>query len=168
MTPRTRNPLAGGLIEVAGHLADLRGRRIVEQVAFRRAISSAYYAVFHSLCQICCEGLGLWTGPGDEVEAIYRHLEHNKAREVLGSARARALHEDVGRIGDALIDLRRLREDADYNQPGRFGGDQKLLTRSETRTLIAVADETVRLLDSLPPTIRRKLAIMLTVRSSRR
>ena len=168
MTPKTRNPLAGGLIEVANHLADLRGRRVVEQVAFRRAISSAYYAVFHSLCQICCEGFGLWTAPGEEVEAIYRHLEHSKAREVLGSAKARALHEDIGRIGDALIDLRRLREDADYSQPGRFGGDQKLLTRSETRTLVAVAEEAVRLLDSLPLAVRRKLAILLTVRSSRR
>ena len=169
MTVPTKNPLAGGLIEVAHHLADMRSRRrIVEQVAFRRAISSAYYAVFHSLCQICCDGLGLWTGAADDIEPVYRHLEHNKAREVLISPKARALHEHLATVADTLADLRRLREDADYSPPGRLGGTQKLLTRTETRTLIALAEEAVRLLDELPPNVRRKLAIMLTVRSNRR
>ena len=165
----TTNPLAGGLIEVARHLADTHdSRRIIEQVAFRRAISSSYYALFHTLCQICCEGLGLWTAPTAESEPIYRHLEHNKAKEVLASTKAQALHDDVLRICAALIDLRRSREDADYSQPGRFGTEEKLLNREETRTKIALAEEAVRLLDGLPPKVRRTLAVMLTVRSSRR
>lgn len=168
MTRRTRNPLSGGLIEVAAQLANVRGRRIVEQAAFRRALSSAYYAVFHSLCQICCDGLGFWTAAAEDLEPIYRHLEHNKARDVLASPKARALHGSIADIADAFVDLRRLREDADYSQPGRLGGTQKLLTRSETRTLIAVAEEAVRLLDGLPPDVRRRLAVMFTVRSSRR
>lgn len=169
MIVATKNPIAGGLIDVARHLADMRSRRrIVEQVAFRRAISSAYYAVFHSLCQICCDGLGLWTGAADDIEPVYRHLEHSKAREVLISQKARVLHESVAIAGDMLLELRRLREDADYSPPGRFPGTQKLLTRTETRTHIALAEEAVHLLDDLPPNVRRKLAIMLTVRSSRR
>lgn len=168
MTRRTRNPLSGGLLEIAVHLTSVRGRRIVEQAAFRRALSSAYYAVFHCFCQICCDGLRLWTASADEIELIYRNLEHNKARDVLASPRARALHPDILVIADVFIALRRWREDADYSQPGRLGSEQKLLTRTETRTLIAAADETVGLLDELPSEVRRKLAILLTTRSSRR
>ncbi len=168
MRSKTRNPLASGLIEVAEHLASIRGRRIVEQAAFRRAISSAYYAIFHTLCQICADGFGVWTSAPDELELIYRNLDHAKARDVLGSARAKALHDDLSQVGDALIALRRLREDADYSQPGRLGTTQRLLTRSETCTLIAVASEAVGLLDGLPGDVRRNLAILLTVRSSRR
>lgn len=165
----TTNPLAGGLIEVACRLADTRdGRRIVEQAAFRRAISSSYYAVFHTLCQICCEGLGFWTAPTAQSEPIYRHLEHDKAKDVLASVKAQVLHDDIFRICAALIDLRRSREDADYSQPGRFGSEEKLLSREETRTKIALAEEAVRLLDELPPNVRRTLAVMLTVRSGRR
>lgn len=168
MTRRTRNPLAGGLIAVATHLTNVRDRRIVEQAAFRRALSSAYYAMFHSLCQICCDGLGLWAAPSDEIELIYRQLEHQKAKDVLNSARARDLHESIPIIAAAFVDLRRWREDADYSQPGRLGDKQKLLTRTETRTLIAIAEETIGLLDGLPPDVRRKLALFLTMRSSRR
>lgn len=117
---------------------------------------------------MCCEGLDLWTGAADDIELVYRHLEHNKAREVLIWPKARVLDEHVVTIGDTFIDLRRLREDADYSQPGRLGGTQKLLTRTETKILIDLAEEAVRLLDDLPLNSRRKLAIMLTVRSSRR
>ncbi|MCJ2020847.1 MULTISPECIES: hypothetical protein [unclassified Methylobacterium] len=168
MTRRTRNPLSGGLLEIAVHLTSVRGRRIVEQAAFRRALSSAYYAVFHCLCQICCDGLRLWTASADEIELVYRNLEHNRARDVLASSKTRALHQDISVVADVFIALRRWREDADYSQPGRLGGEQKLLTRTETRTLIAAAEETVSLLDGLPADIRRKLAILLTTRSSRR
>ena len=168
MTRRTRNPLSGGLLEIAVHLTSVRGRRIVEQAAFRRALSSAYYAIFHCLCQICCDGLRLWTAPADEIELVYRNLEHIKARDVLASSKARTLPEDIPVIADVFIALRRWRDDADYSQPGRLGSEQTLLTRTETRTLIAAADETVGLLDGLPPEIRRTLAILFTTRSSRR
>lgn len=168
MIRRTRNPLSGGLLEIAVHLTSVRGRRIVEQAAYRRALSSACYAVFHCLCQICCDGLRVWTASADEIELVYRNLEHNKARDVLAASRTRTLHPDIVVVADVFTALRRWREDADYSQPGRLGSEQKLLTRTETRTLLAAAAETVGLLDELPPEVRRKLAILLTMRSSRR
>jgi len=82
LTIQTKNPLAGALIEIALTLAEMRGRRIVEQAAFRRAVSSAYYAVFHTLCQVCGEGLGIWTAGGDDLELIYRNLDHGRAKQV--------------------------------------------------------------------------------------
>ncbi|MFD0937596.1 hypothetical protein [Methylobacterium trifolii] len=154
---------------MALHLVAIRDRRkIVEQAAFRRALSSSYYAVFHTLCAVGAEGLGFRSAPSEDIEPIYRSLEHRKAQDVLASPKTRQLHEDLARIGSAFIELRQLREDADYSQPGRFGSQQRLLTRNETKTLIDLADETIRILDALPIDIRRKLAVALLVRPSRR
>ena len=163
----TKNPLSGGLIEVARQLAEIRGTRIVEQAALRRSLS-AYYALFHALCQLCGEGLGVWTSSAEDLEPAYRHLDHAKAHDVLNSAKARALHDDLPRIGDVFHQLRRLRESADYSQPGRFGGEQKLLTRSEARALVTIAETVIDLLDGLPKDVRRRLAVLLTVRQARR
>jgi hypothetical protein len=163
LTAQTKNPLAGALLEIALDLSDTRGRRIVEQAAFRRAISSAYYALFHTLCQVCGEGLNLWTGGGDDLALIYRNLEHGRARQVLGENSTKTLHPDLVRVSEVFAQLRQLREDADYSQPGRLGDKQKLLTKSETRTFVAVAGEAVALVDGLPSPVRRRLAILLTV-----
>lgn len=140
----------------------------MEQAGFRRAISSAYYALFHTLCQVCGEGLGLWIAGGEDLELIYRNLEHGRAKQVLDDKATKALHPDLVRIGEVFVQLRHLREDSDYSQPGRFGDQQKLLTRSETRTLIGIAEESVGLIDGLPKEVRRRLAILLTLRQSRR
>ena len=139
MTIQTKNPLAGGLIEIALAFAETRGRRIVEQAALRRAASGAYYALFHPLCQVYGEGLGIWTTGGDDLELIYRNLEHGRAKQVLEEASTKALHPDLVRIGEVSVQLRQLREDSDYSQLGRIGDQQKLLTRGETRTLIGIA-----------------------------
>lgn len=162
MALRPRNPLAGGLLEVSTLLAEIRGRKIVEQAALRRAISSAYYALFHTLCQVCSDGLGLWTS-GDERGLLYRHLSHARAKEVLASSAARSLHADLEQVGNLVIELRTLRERADYSGPGRFGAERKLLTRRETLALIATAEEAVSRLDNLPLDVRRRLAVLLTV-----
>ena len=66
------------------------------------------------------------------------------------------------------MQLRQLREDSDYSQPGRIGDQRKLLTRGETRTLIGIAEEAIRLVDGLPRDVRRRLAALLTLRQSRR
>ena len=165
----SRNPLSDGLLEVARHLTELRGRRrIVEQAALRRATSSAYYALFHALCQVSAEGLGLWTSAGHDLELVYRNLDHGRARDVLVSAATRSIHPDLSRIGDVFLQLRNFREDADYSQPGRFGSEKKLLTRSETASFIALAEEAIVTLDGLPGPVRRHLAVLLTVRANRK
>jgi hypothetical protein len=62
----SKNPLADGLLEVADVLLKQRGRPIFVQAALRRSISTGYYAVFHTLCQVCGDGFRLWTLGGDE------------------------------------------------------------------------------------------------------
>ncbi len=164
----SRNPLSDGLLEVARHLTELRGIRIVEQAALRRATSSAYYALFHALCQVTAEGLGLWTSAGQDLERVYRNLDHGRTKDVLVSPATRSLHPDLARIGDVFVQLRNFREDADYSQPGRFGSEKKLLTRIETVSFVALAEEAIITLDGLPKPIRRHLAVLLTVRTDRK
>jgi hypothetical protein len=169
LTESTKNPLAGGLLSVALILADVRDkRRVVEQAAFRRAISSAYYALHHTLCHVCGDALGLWTPGGDDLALIYRNVDHARSADVLRKEDTKSLHPDLVRISDVFIELRKLREDSDYSQPGLFGKQKRLLTRSETRSIIGIAEEAVRLTEGLPRDVRRRLAILLTVGQNRR
>ncbi len=54
---RFGNPLVYDLLDVAEALAEQRGRRNLQKAAMRRAVSSAYYAVFHGLCFVCTRAL---------------------------------------------------------------------------------------------------------------
>lgn len=58
---RLGNPLVYDLLVVADMLAEQRGRRNLQKAAIRRAISSAYYAVFHGLCFVCTRALERFT-----------------------------------------------------------------------------------------------------------
>lgn len=164
----SRNPLADGMIEVAKVLAEIPGRRAVQQVALRRAISTAYYAVFHAFSHLCGQGLGLWRESGDDLARIYRNLDHGRLQEVLETKTVQGLHPDLSRIGLVVRDLRKLREDADYSPPGRIGESVKLLARNEVRELVDLAEEAIQIVNGLPPEVRRSLAVSLTIRTKRR
>jgi hypothetical protein len=157
----SRNPLADGLLEVAEVLLKQRGRPIFVQAALRRSISTAYYAVFHTLCQVCGDGLRLWTLGGDELEPVYRSLDHRRTKDRLHSAAVRDLHPDLTRIAIAFVELQRLRHEADYSQPGRLQGAAQLIKKTEAATLVDSAHLAVRLVDGLPPDVRRQLAVLL-------
>lgn len=156
-----KNPLSRGLLDVAKALTTVGGGRITRQAALRRAASSAYYALYHSLCQLCGDGLRLWTVGGDDLQQAYRSVDHGRTSDVLAAASTRALHPDLDAVARAFAQLRTLREDADYSQPGRIGADDRPLTQHEIETLIGVAEEAAALVDALPVHVRRRLAILL-------
>ena len=82
--PALRNPLVGDLLSLADGLARQKGRPSLRQAAFRRAVSTAYYALFHALCTICCDGLIRWSRT-DLVDRTYRALDHGTARRKLAA-----------------------------------------------------------------------------------
>lgn len=163
-----RNPLSRGLLDVATALIQIRGPKITRQAAFRRSGSTAYYALFHTLCQLCGDGLKLWATGGDDLQQAYRSVDHGRTADVLAAASTRLLDPALPAISEAFEALRIFREDADYSQPGRIGATEKLLTQGEIETLIAVAEEAVSLVDALPPQIRRRLSILLLTGLNRR
>ena len=90
--------------------------------AVRRAISAAYYAVFHALTASNADTL---IGPAhDQLTAdawvrIYRGLDHNQARSQLRQNRA-SLSTSGQIFADLFRDLQNERHNADYNPRASF------------------------------------------------
>jgi hypothetical protein len=119
------------LLEQARHLAS-RERTRPRQASLRRAISTAYYAMFHFLIRETVQQIGPNLSE-DNYNRAYRWFDHGTMYRV-----ARAFSEDVVRIAnskDVLIskndpriqfaaqhfaDLQELRHSADYDPGAAF------------------------------------------------
>lgn len=122
----------------------------------RRAVSTAYYALFHALARLCADELvGRAYARTAGYARVYRALDHASARRALRSQEAAQLGSAVGRIGLAFAELQQERHRADYD-PSSFG-----YMFDETRAVVAKAREAVALLASLEPSVRRTLATLI-------
>ena len=85
--------------------------------ARRRAISTAYYAVFHRLAKLCAEEF-VADEPRDTThyEAVYRALQHGSAKEAFGRSPLSS-STVIRAIGAAFVTLQSDREKADYAPP---------------------------------------------------
>ena len=83
----------------------------------RRAVGTAYYAVFHSLAKLCADTL-LQSADRDteEYARIYRALEHGSLKAAFGKEPLRD-RETLRRIGDIVVALQSERHRADYLPP---------------------------------------------------
>lgn len=156
---RQKNPIVDDLLEVAETLAAQGGRASLRRTAMRRAVSSAYYAVFHALCFVCASELVGWRKANDLIEPVYRMLDHSTAKNRLTGKDAAAISPAVLQIGTGFKDLQEARHEADYRTPG--------LEVSRERTLSQIEDarRIVDLIDTLPPEDRLKLAILLVTKA---
>jgi hypothetical protein len=123
----------------------------------RRAVSSAYYALFHALCYVCADQLVGWS-KGRVLEPLYRSLDHSTARTRLKSPAAKAIAPQLERIGIEFAILQEQRYFADYGPPAA------LLSRGFALTLIGQAREAIALLESLDAEARLNLAVLLIAR----
>ena len=94
-----------------------------QQAHFRRAISTAYYAMFHALLQNNADMLyGQETSqprsPG--WTAIYRALTHTRARSKMAPRNVSEFPDAIADFAATFIDLQQQREDADYNPNAIF------------------------------------------------
>ena len=123
------------------------------QADLRRAISTAYYALFHTLAASNAE---LIAGqPQSSIssyawERVYRRLDHGRAQNNL-----RGVLDQLSPSGEnfarTFIDLQDQRQDADYNP-----NDQ--ITRSATVNIIGQAQTAIRDFAQLTQEERRLLA----------
>ena len=156
-----RNPLVTDLLVVAEGLARLGGRPSLRQAALRRAVSTAYYAVFHALCTVCSDGLVRWSRT-DLVDRTYRALDHGAARRKLAALASTAgAGAPVKRISGVFGLLQDHRNDADYGRPS------VLFSRLKTQLLIDDARDAIDLLTALDEDARRRLAVELLVAKAR-
>jgi len=144
--------LHSDLIEQAEHLAKREPKR-PRQASLRRAVSSAYYAVFHML--VADGGLKLIpNSPAllrSQSQRAFAHGEMKKACEQFAKPNAGSfahlvnlpLEPELNQIGAAFVDLQEARHRADYDMSETFDRVSVLQTIDQA-TKATVAWKTVR------------------------
>ena len=111
------NPL--DLIETARRLTE-SGAAQPTQADLRRAVSTAYYALFHCLAGAAAD---LLTGSERNLEwhQVYRALEHGKAKRACRQQGAlRAFPTEIHSFAETFVDLQGARHEADYALEGQY------------------------------------------------
>lgn len=94
-----------------------------QQAHFRRAISTAYYAMFHALLQNNADMLyGRETSQPRSLgwTAIYRSLAHARAKSKMTPRNLTGFPDAINDFASTFLDLQQQREDADYNPNAIF------------------------------------------------
>ena len=123
------------------------------QADLRRAISTAYYAVFHTLAASNAEliaGQPQSSMSAYAWERVYRRLDHGRARNNLRAV-LNLLSPSGEFFASTFIELQDLRQEADYDP--NFS-----ITRTRTRNIIAQAETAIRNFALLSQEERRLLA----------
>ena len=132
-------------IGIARHLATggVGGRRgRPRQAELRRAVSAAYYALFHLLAGNAADIIaGARPPKGSSRRRFwsqsYRALEHRYARnQCLNLAVMRGFSPEIQYLGATFADLQSHRQDADYNPEVTF-------SRAEAVRLIGNAEKAI-------------------------
>jgi uncharacterized protein (UPF0332 family) len=128
----------------------------------RRAVSTAYYAVFHALAKSCAAALLPSMDRASEIyERVYRALDHGSLRSAFAS-KATPLkdRETLKKIGELVIRLQGERHRADYLPPYK-----SIFSRDEAQTLIDEARRAVGEIQRLNGDDRIALATLLHFKS---
>ena len=145
-------------------------KRRPRSASLRRAVSTAYYAVFQALCGMCADRLVGWGKPWDVYTPIFRGLDHHGIADKLRQP-GLALTPDLQRLGLRFNELLAAREWADYNpepRPGyKLGTNETPFTRQEALGLIESAIEAIKIVDHLDLDTRLRLATRLVPRTRR-
>jgi uncharacterized protein (UPF0332 family) len=131
--------LANDLISTARHLAHLHQRR-PRQADLRRAISTAYYALFHGLAEVAAVRL---VGSGSVAQSsqawarVYRHLNHQAAKKACSRPEVLNYSADLILFTDYFPRLQELRHQADYDPNVRFKQGDVLSTVNDAEQALA-------------------------------
>ena len=144
-----------GLIDTATELALSSGIAPERQEDLRRAVSTAYYALFHALANSNANTL-IGTPKNDDDNAAWnrthRALEHGAARNRFQhTGHMEAFPDIVREFADTFNELQRERQTADYNPDHIF-------TLSGALQIIDHARQAILRFTGISPEIRRNLA----------
>ena len=127
------------------------------QALKRRAVSTAYYAVFHELARLCAGVLLDHEGTLKrtvEYERVYRALDHGSLKAAFNSPALRA-NPKLSSLGQGIAELQSERVRADYLPA------QRLFTEAQCEELLANARFLLELIETLTPEEKRVLAVNL-------
>lgn len=122
----------------------------------RRAVSTAYYAVFHKMAKLCAEALLPDASRNDlSYQRVYRALDHGPLTNALAQSPLKD-HAVMKTLGPLILRLKEERHRADYSSP-----DKALFPLDEAEALLNDAEIVIHLLDQLQPSDRQLLATCL-------
>ena len=126
------------LVKTGRRLLGGRGRGRPPQSDLKRAVSTAYYAVFVALCKNCADCF-VGTGATDKNAAawrrVYRSVEHGFARAQCKNKKTMArFPREMQFFALHFVELQEKRHRADYDPDSRFkvGDVQTYLDNAET------------------------------------
>ncbi|WP_457795852.1 hypothetical protein [Methylocystis sp. S23] len=137
-------------------LADETAKNGAKNATFkRRAVSTAYYAVFHAIAEMCArEMLGGVRTSSYEFERVYRALEHGSLKSVFNGPPLNA-DMQLKQLGILIAQLQSERHRSDY-LPMR-----NLYTAKTCAQHLASAKLAITLLEGLSREDRKALAVTL-------
>lgn len=129
------------------------------QADLKRAVSTAYYALFHAMAKSAADMVA-GTGANKAEKAwaqVYRALDHGFAKNACKEVAKLGFPPDVITVADEFVTLQEARHRADYDPLHR-------LTRAEAITLVARAESAVKILKGVPLKDRRAFAVQLLLK----
>ena len=110
-------------IQTARDLAKGSGVGRPREVNLRRAISTAYYGLFHFMTENCANTLVGGPNSGRSLSAwtqTHRALQHRSARKRCADGRIRKFPPELQELADRFVDMQQKRHNADYNPDETF------------------------------------------------
>ena len=139
------------LIETARRLTE-PGAAQPTQADLRRAVSTAYYALFHCLAAAAADLL-TDSRSSPEWRQVYRALEHGKAKRACRQQGAmRAFPTEIRSFAKAFVELQDARHEADYAPEGQY-------LKPDVLAMIIRAEEAIDRFDQADTRRRRGFAV---------
>jgi uncharacterized protein (UPF0332 family) len=149
------------LIVTARKLANASPKK-PRQADLRRAISTAYYALFHAMAKDAADML-VGVGPNRPDKAwthTYRSLQHGDAKSACEAVRNLNFPITIQSCADAFVALQQKRHEADYDP------DYRVL-RADALDAIQLAEDAIRDLKASPKRDRRAFAVQILMKKRR-
>jgi uncharacterized protein (UPF0332 family) len=129
------------------------------QTDLKRAVSTAYYAMFNFLAGECAD---LFIGGGVARKSsswvhVHRALEHSFAKNACGQARVPAFPPEIVRFAKRFIHMQEHRHNADYDPSARYA-------RADVIAFIDDVDRAIEGFKSTPRSDRLAFATLVLLR----
>lgn len=129
------------------------------QADLRRAVSTAYYALFHALAKECADrfvGTSSRRSPDAWTQA-YRAVDHGPAKNACGEAGNLGFHVNIIRFANAFTSLQEERHRADYDPDTRY-------SRADVLVLVANAEHAMKDFRNTPAPDRTAFAVRVLLK----
>ena len=133
----------------SGRIGSQRGRS--RQAELRRAISAAYYALFHTLASNCADmlvGARSATRTRQAWRQMYRALDHGQVKRQCTERRPKRVlvkfPQEVQDFAEQLVRMQRLRHLADYDPFEQFSRSAVSQFIEETKAVITEFNQVER------------------------